>query len=140
MALSEVQQNLVRHFQELPETLPEDLVEASREGIVIFGGDLSLERVSRGDLFYNNVRAPDFEGDEAILLRSASGLYFAYDPDTREEIANTMSRYGVTDRAEVARTLASDLRSDAVYQKRVKGRLDFYRFGNACADVLESRA
>lgn len=140
MKLNETQKSFVEHFQQLPETLPANLVEASREGIVMFGGDLSLERVSREDLFYNSVRAPNFDGDEAILLRSASGFYFAYNPHTGEEIANTMRNYGVTDRKKVSKRMVSDLRSDAWYQKAVKGRDDFYRFSNACADELESEA
>ena len=38
MTLSKAQQHIIEHFQQLPETLPANLVEASRERIGVFWG------------------------------------------------------------------------------------------------------
>ena len=111
------QASLLDHMKGFEPQLPSDLLEAVTSGSRVYlnMGDVALEMKPKSQLFFESMRAPDFKGEEFVLLRLPTGRNFAYDPNTGEEIANTLDRYGVTDRTTILDDMKSALVADSAY-------------------------
>ncbi|MBS3169910.1 hypothetical protein J4210_05480 [Candidatus Woesearchaeota archaeon] len=117
--MNETQEMLLEHMRTFPNKLPSALLEATVESEVQLNlGDFTLRRIPTGDLFYENMLYPGFQGKDVVFL-STPDVRFAYDPATGEEIANTMQRYGVKDRSSLLSQWKELLRYDS---SRLRGK------------------
>ncbi len=109
----ELRNSLIEHLRSFPTVLPRDLLEAAKaDGIVLNGGDFILGMKPTKDLSSESIYKHGFQGQQVIFLSTPS-VRFAYNPETGEEIGNTMNRYNETDRTSLLAHWAAALNRDS---------------------------